>query len=63
LRQGVVAGAPVVDDGIGGATLAGAGGAVLALEAGAPAAGAVHNFASGLPPSICARTSGIGGPP
>jgi len=23
----------------------------------------VHNFASGFPPSICARTSGIGGPP
>ena len=29
----------------------------------ASAAGAVHNFASGAPPSICARTSGIGGPP
>ena len=27
------------------------------------AAGACHSFASGLPPSICARTSGIGGPP
>ena len=39
-----------------------------AVEAGVGAAdgdvaGAVHSFASGAPPSICARTSGIGGPP
>ncbi len=25
--------------------------------------GACHSFASALPPSICPRTSGIGGPP
>jgi hypothetical protein len=30
---------------------------------GAAAALAVQSFASGFPPSICARTSGIGGPP
>jgi hypothetical protein len=53
--------------GAGIAALAGAGIDVLEGEAGMAAAvgatGAVHSFASGAPPSICARTSGIGGPP
>jgi hypothetical protein len=60
--QGVGAGVLSVVAGTGAATLAGAAGAVLAFDAGT-AIGAVHSFASGLPPSICARTSGIGGPP
>ena len=64
--QGVGAGVLSVVAGIGATTLAGAAGAVLAFDAGDGAtavAGAVHSLASGLPPSICARTSGIGGPP
>jgi hypothetical protein len=42
---------------------AGVAGAGAAAGAAGVVAGPVHNFASGVPPSICARTSGIGGPP
>src|SRR6478672_10657587 len=53
-----VAGADAVD------VDAGAGAALVDVAAGAvPVDAAVHSLASGLPPSICARTSGIGGPP